>query len=301
MQTSLDLKQLLGADELTMIRSRARALSLRFRLPFRRVTQYGHAGKWLSSSLGSSIEFQDHRAYHAGDDPRHIDWRAYARTEVYTLKQFRDEINPFVDIVLDTSRSMFYDWSKATRVLELFYFVVESVIHTHAAARLFLVQGNIVRQLPVESALRDSFLAEFVASGETVAPDLKQIPFRSSGIRLLISDLLWPVAPGPFVVPLASGRGEGILFVPCCAAEQAPDWAGNVSFSDCESSSLVRKQFVDRDLLERYHTAYRRHFGEWRDTCIRHHIPFVTIDSAVALETTFATEALTTGALELCS
>ena len=42
----------------------------RFRLPFARQAWRGAAGGWQGSGAGSSIDFQDHRAYVPGDDPR---------------------------------------------------------------------------------------------------------------------------------------------------------------------------------------------------------------------------------------
>ncbi|MEJ6642028.1 MAG: DUF58 domain-containing protein [Akkermansiaceae bacterium] len=40
--------------------------------------------------MGSALYFQDHRAYSPGDDPRHINWQAYARTGQYTMKLYRE-------------------------------------------------------------------------------------------------------------------------------------------------------------------------------------------------------------------
>ena len=69
---------------------------------------------------GSSIDFQDHSPYLPGDDPRYIDWRAYARTGHYIMKLYREEVSPLLDLVLDVSPSLFFEPAKALRVLELF-------------------------------------------------------------------------------------------------------------------------------------------------------------------------------------
>src|SRR5205085_2991332 len=66
----------------------------------------GMVGGTLSQRSGSSLEFRDHRAYEPGDDLRHIDWSAYARTDQLTIKLFREEVTPVLDLVLDSSRSM---------------------------------------------------------------------------------------------------------------------------------------------------------------------------------------------------
>ena len=48
--------------------------------------------------MGSALYFQDHRAYSPGDDPRHINWQAYARTGQYTMKLYREEFRPVVHL-----------------------------------------------------------------------------------------------------------------------------------------------------------------------------------------------------------
>ncbi len=57
---------------------------------------------------GFSQEFVEHRQYDPGDDPRHIDWKLYGRTDRYYLKQFEEERNLRGYIILDGSRSMAY-------------------------------------------------------------------------------------------------------------------------------------------------------------------------------------------------
>src|ERR1700677_1694867 len=75
-------------------------------LPFRARSWRGASGIWQGRNQGSSIDFQDHRAYAPGGDPRHLDWAAYARTNNYAMKLFREEVSPRLDVVIDVSRSM---------------------------------------------------------------------------------------------------------------------------------------------------------------------------------------------------
>lgn len=63
-------------------------------------------GAHFSSSKGSSVEFAEHRPYVPGDEIRHIDWRSYARSDRFYLKQFDDETNVRATIALDASGSM---------------------------------------------------------------------------------------------------------------------------------------------------------------------------------------------------
>ena len=56
--------------------------------------------------FGASIDFAEHRGYVAGDDIRRVDWRLYARTDRYYVKQYEADTNTNLSILLDVSRSM---------------------------------------------------------------------------------------------------------------------------------------------------------------------------------------------------
>ena len=50
--------------------------------------------------------------YVPGDDPRRLDWRAYARSDRYYIKEFEADTNLRLCVVLDTSGSMRYKWGE---------------------------------------------------------------------------------------------------------------------------------------------------------------------------------------------
>jgi uncharacterized protein (DUF58 family) len=64
------------------------------------------AGRHRSPRHGFAVEFAQHREYAPGDDIRHIDWKVYARTERYHLKQYEQETNLVAWMVMDASESM---------------------------------------------------------------------------------------------------------------------------------------------------------------------------------------------------
>src|SRR5262245_60860137 len=55
---------------------------------------------------GSSVEFAEHKEYSVGDELRHVDWKAYAKLDRYYVKQFEQESQLTVYLVLDASASM---------------------------------------------------------------------------------------------------------------------------------------------------------------------------------------------------
>ncbi len=75
------------------------------------------AGAHRSPRTGFSVEFAQHRPYAAGDDLRHLDWKVYARTDKLHLKQYQQETNLDLVILVDASGSMRYgsrDFSDAS-------------------------------------------------------------------------------------------------------------------------------------------------------------------------------------------
>ncbi len=55
---------------------------------------------------GFSVEFTEHRQYMPGDEIKHIDWKAYGKTDKYYIKQFEEETNLKSYILIDASKSM---------------------------------------------------------------------------------------------------------------------------------------------------------------------------------------------------
>jgi uncharacterized protein (DUF58 family) len=65
-------------------------------------------GERRSTRRGASVEFADFRKYEAGDDFRHVDWSIYARLERLMLRQFVEEEDVRIDILIDQSHSMHF-------------------------------------------------------------------------------------------------------------------------------------------------------------------------------------------------
>src|SRR4026209_2205588 len=56
--------------------------------------------------FGASVDFAEHRGYVAGDDIRRVDWKLYARTDKYYIKQYQADTNNNVAGVMDGLRSL---------------------------------------------------------------------------------------------------------------------------------------------------------------------------------------------------
>ncbi len=70
------------------------------------------AGLHKSPYHGFSVEFAEHRQYMPGDDLKHLDWKVFARTDKYFIKQYEEETNLKAYILLDISKSMDFAYGK---------------------------------------------------------------------------------------------------------------------------------------------------------------------------------------------
>ncbi len=77
-----------------------------FRLQSRRAFLGSRQGAHVSLRRGHGIEFADYRKYELGDSIRYVDWNTYARSDRLYVKQFREEEDLNVLLIIDTSASM---------------------------------------------------------------------------------------------------------------------------------------------------------------------------------------------------
>jgi uncharacterized protein (DUF58 family) len=63
-------------------------------------------GRHRSPRKGSSVEFAEYRNYQIGDDPRRVDWRLFGRTERLHVRQYEEEAQLRIFLIVDTSASM---------------------------------------------------------------------------------------------------------------------------------------------------------------------------------------------------
>jgi uncharacterized protein (DUF58 family) len=140
------------------------------------------------------MEFRD---YLPGDDLRHVDWRAFARTDQMKVRLYREEVVPILDIVVDTSRSMGVTELKERAARDICDALHEwiRVSAGGRGARFFASGGGVVE--PDRLA--------FDADAREVTP---RVPLRARSLRLVLSDFLSPADPAPVLRRLAAGASH---------------------------------------------------------------------------------------------
>ena len=273
----------------------------KLRLPLRSRVWKGQAGEFLGAGVGSSLDFQDHRAYVPGDDPRHINWQAYARTGQYTMKLYREEVRPVVDLVFDVSESMFFEPVKARRACELFYFLAESAGRTGASLHTHLVVGGAIRPIPMEAIITHHWYetAQLLQKDEPNAPpNLAAIPFRANAFRVFLSDLLFPGDPVSLIGLLGQRQGSPVIFGPFTRTEADPNWQGNYEFIEAELHTRHAHR-IEPSVLNRYKKAYANHFNIWKTASRRYNAALARVGADTDLEAALHDEAVAAGALEV--
>jgi len=237
----------------------------RYCLAAPRRSPLGTAGAQLGRMAGESMEFMDHREYQPGDDLRRLDWAAYARTDKMIVKLYRQEVCPHLDLVLDGSRSMgLYGSQKARAAMGLaaaLCTAASNAGHTHRAYRT----GHGCH--PIAGGAEMPMLWQDVSldADDSPAESFRALPppWRSHGVRALVSDLLWLADPLELLSALGHRAAAVYVVEVLAAADLDPPHQGNVRLVDSEDGAM-RELFLDASALARYRDNMRRHRDAWR-------------------------------------
>ena len=162
-------------------------------------------GHHQSPYHGFAVEFASHREYAPGDEPRHIDWKVWSKTDRLYIKEYEEETNLNATILLDCSKSMQYGGQG--KGLSKFDYAA-----TTAASLAYLLQqqqdavGLVLFSNQVEQAIKPSshpsqlkrILHELQQASPHAASDIEDVflelasRIQRRGMVILISDLFVP-------------------------------------------------------------------------------------------------------------
>lgn len=234
----------------------------------------GLGGVRLGRRAGSSLEFQEYRDYHPGDDPRHLDWSAYGRSDRLIVKLFREEVDPHLDLLVDGSRSMAPEEEpgaapsvKAAAAAGLAALLAEAAVRAGFSCSAWLLAEGCRSLGPANARPRTwdglafTYRGDFASSFGPSPP-----PWRRRGVRVLLSDLLWHEEPRSVLARLARGAAAVVVVQVLDADDEAPAPRGFITLVDVESGE-TRDLLVDAAAVERYAAALAEHQRAWREAC----------------------------------
>lgn len=270
----------------------------RLELRARMVVEGFIAGLHRSPYQGFSVEFASHREYVPGDDIRHIDWRIVGRSDRFFIKQYEEETNLRVFVLLDASASMGYPdppprdrlskWDyAATAAASLAYLVIRQ----QDAAGLMLFDHRIRQEMPPTThrarlrALIETIERNRPAEGTDVRMLLRdlaeRVPHRS--LVVLISDLLTDVDEVLAGLDRLRYRGHDVIVLHVLDRDEIEfPFAGQVRFEGLEPPSLEVR--VDPQSLRRsYLRALEEYLERLRSGCAAREVDYCLASTAEPL------------------
>jgi uncharacterized protein (DUF58 family) len=243
-------------------------LGLRYALQIPQVAASGWTGTRTGRRAGSSIDFQDYREYQPGDDLRFIDWGIYARSDKLTVKLFREEVTPHLDLILDGSRSMnLEDTPKAGAVTQLAALLATAAANAQCTQAVWL-SGEGFQRLPNDTLTPSAWDKLDLASQRTPEQSFEIMPpkFRRLGVRVLVSDLLWPGEPVQLLRRLREGAAALFVIQLLARDDATPPEHGNLRVVDSETGA-ESEIYIDSSIAKQYADNLAQLQQSWADAC----------------------------------
>ncbi len=252
------------------------------------------SGLHKSPYHGNSVEFAEHREYSAGDPLKHVDWRAYARTDRLYVKLFEDETNVKCYLLLDRSASMAYrsgGLSKLEYGCYLTACLAYLMIRQQDSVGLVTFTGGsgrfiAPRSTPAHLRVLLEELEKLRAGGESKMAktfhDLAE-SMRRRSLIVIVSDLLDDEREVLRALHhFRHRKHEIILFHVLDRAEIEFPFKGLADFVDMETGQrlqidprYVRKEYLRE--LEEFRTVFRKETAGGL-------IEYVPVDTSVSIE-----------------
>jgi uncharacterized protein (DUF58 family) len=242
--------------------------------------------------FGASIDFAEHRGYVAGDDIRRVDWRLYARTDRYYVKQYDADTNANFTILFDVSRSMSFA-SRGVSKLEYGSFLGACLAYLAHRQRdrvgIVTFDDDLVTHVPASAKHFNVVLltldrAKAERPGHLSAPLQKMAEhFKRRGILLLISDFYdEPDAILEAIKPLRFLGNDLIVFHVLDPQEIDFAYDDASTYEDLESREQM--PVVPQSFQEQYRSLVQEHIAALSTKFSEHRIDYALLNTTEPLD-----------------
>lgn len=269
----------------------------RFNLVLKKRVLSRYQGERQSHAEGQGLVFADYKDYVPGDDFRAIDWKVYARTNKFFVKQFEEERNMLVHIVVDASASM--DFGRKISKFE--YASMIGLGFAYMALRNnekfnFSTFAESLNYLRARKGLNQLLsilhvLEKLKIKGKTElrkAFDEYKRYIRSKSFIVIISDFLYDIEEIKSILSRFT-KHEVIVIQVLDPEERRLALYGDVLLEDSEIHTKLRT-FISNRLMRDYKNKIEHHIHAIKDVCERmgHDFISITTDRPI-FETFYAT------------
>ncbi|MFH0778998.1 MAG: DUF58 domain-containing protein, partial [Candidatus Eisenbacteria bacterium] len=270
-----------------LVVARLAGLDLRARL----VVEGFIAGLHRSPYKGFSVEFSEHRQYMPGDSIKNIDWKVYARRDRLYVKEFEEETNLRVYLLVDASASMGY--ASAGPVTKLNYACSLAAALSYLMLRqqdsvgLLTFTHDIKTYIPPRSTKPhlNAILTELegLSPGEStnVSRSLELLArrIRRRGLIILLSDLMDEQAAVLSAVKhFRHRKHEVVVFHVLDESELSFPFEEELAFVDMETDEEVVAN--SRQISARYRKAIEKWTNEYKRQCHEHLVEYALLNTS---------------------
>lgn len=266
--------------------SKLKNMNLRARL----VVEGFITGLHRSPYHGFSVEFSEYRQYMPGDEIRHIDWKAYGKTDRFYIKQFEEETNLKCYLLVDASGSMGYSSQKITKLEYASYLAAALsylMIEQRDAVGLITFDQKIRKYLPPRSV--KSYLPQILRELDEVkcseitdvASTFHEMAERlhRRGLIVIFSDLYDdPEKVMSGLKHFRHNKHEVIVFHILDPMEINFDFKRNTLFKDLETRDELLTQ--PWHIKAEYQKKVKQFIENYKRQCRLNRIDYVLLDSS---------------------
>jgi uncharacterized protein (DUF58 family) len=245
-----------------------------------------------SPFFGASVDFAEHRGYVAGDDIRRVDWRLYARTDRYYIKEYEADSNSNFSVLLDVSKSMGYGSQGLTKLeySKMLAGCLTYLVHRQRDRVGFVAFDNdVVEHVPASAKHMEVVLHVLdrlqPSNPGSLRPPLHKVAehFGRRGLLVLISDLYEePDAVLDAIGPLRFRGNDIAVFHVLDQAELDFTFTEPSAFEDLESGDQI--PIVPDALADQYRELVRAHVAGLTERFSANRIDYTVVNTSTPLD-----------------
>lgn len=244
---------------------------------------------------GFSVEFTEHRPYMPGDEIKHVDWKAYGKTDRYYIKEFEEETNLKSYLILDASKSMDYASERHLKKIEYASYVAAALgylmVEQRDAVGLTIYDERVRTSLPPRATRL--YLQQILRELENLRPgnktgtaaSLHEVAERIKrrGLVVVLSDLF--DNPNEVSTALKHFRHKGnevIVMQVLDPLERSFAFGIDAVFKDMETAEELPTQ--PWHIQKAYRESMAQFLDYYKRECRENAIDYVLLDTATPFD-----------------
>jgi uncharacterized protein (DUF58 family) len=249
-------------------------------------------GMHRSPYFGASVDFAEHRGYVPGDDIRRVDWRLFARTDRFYIKEYEADSNSNFAVLLDVSKSMGFGSEGMTKLDygRMLAGCLTYLVHKQRdRVGLVAFDNDIVEFVPPSAKHMDVTLHVLdrlnPANPGSLREPMNKVAehFGRRGVLVLVSDLYEePDAVMEAIGPLRFRGHDIVVFHLLDRAELEFEYADPSAFEDLESGEQI--PIVPEALAAQYRDLVQAHVRALTERFSANRIDYTLLNTSAPLD-----------------